>query len=63
MFSESLYNYNKGLYNSISDDEVKKVEDLFQDITSGIDSINGSRLNINLNTEISHEASKLDFIS
>lgn len=60
-FSESLY--NRGFYNSMSDDEVKETEGILKDITSGMDSINGSGLNVNRDTEMSHEAAKLDFIS
>lgn len=61
VFSESLY--NKGFYDSMSDDEVKKMEGLLKSITSGMDSINGSGLNVNRETEMSHEAAKLDLVS
>lgn len=61
VFSESLY--NKGFYDNMSDDEVRKMEDMLKSITSGMDSINGSGLNVNRETEMSHEAAKLDFIS
>ncbi len=61
VFSENLY--NKGFYDDMSDDEVKKMESMLKDITSGMDSINGSRLNADRETGMSHEAAKLDLIS
>lgn len=61
VFSENLY--NRGFYNSMSDAEVQETEGMLKDITSGMDSINGSGLNGNHDTEMSHEAAKLDLIS
>lgn len=61
VFSEDLY--NKGFYDSMSDEEVQRMENMLQRITSGMDSINGSGLNINREMEMSHEAAKLDLVS
>lgn len=61
VFSESLY--NNGFYDSMSDEEVLRMENLLKNITSGMDSINGSGLNVNRETEMSHEAARLDLVS
>lgn len=61
VFSENLY--NRGFYDSISDDEVKKMEGMLKDITWGMDSINRGGLRSSRDTEMSHEAAKLDLIS
>lgn len=61
VFSENLY--NNGFYDNMSDDEVKKMEDMLKSITSGMDSINGNCLSTDPITAMSHEAAKLDFIS
>lgn len=61
VFSERLY--DDVFYDNMSDDEVQKMEGMLKSITSGMDSINGSGLNVNHETEMSHEAAKLDLIS
>ena len=61
VLSENLY--NNGFYDNLSDDEVKSMEGLLRQITSGMDSINGSGLNINPENEMSHEAAKMELAS
>lgn len=61
VLSENLY--NNGFYDKLSDDEVRDMEQMLKDITSGMESINGSGLNRNFSTEMSHEAAKLELIS
>lgn len=61
VLSENLY--NNGFYDNLSDDEVRDMEQMLKDITSGMESINGSRLNRNFSTEMSHEAAKLELVS
>ena len=61
VLSENLY--NNGFYDNLSDDEVRDMEQMLKDITSGMESINGSGLNRNFSTEMSHEAAKLELIS
>ncbi len=61
VFSNNLY--NSGFYDSMSDEEVQKMEGMLQDITSGMNSINLSSLNINKETQMSHEAAKLELTS
>ncbi len=59
VLSENLY--NNGFYDKLSDDEVRDMEQMLKDITSGMESING--LNRNFSTDMSHEAAKLELIS
>ena len=61
VLSENLY--NNGFYDNLSDDEVRDMEQMLKDITSGMESINGSGLNRNFSTEMSHEAAKLELVS
>ena len=61
VLSENLY--NNGFYDKLSDEEVRDTEQMLKDITSGMESINGSGLNRNFSTDMSHEAAKLDLIS
>lgn len=61
VLSENLY--NNGFYSNLSDEEVRDMEEMLKDITSGMESINGSGLNKNYSTEMSHEAAKLELIS
>ncbi len=61
VLSENLY--NNGFYDRMSDDEVYRMESMLKEITSGMDSINGSGLNVNFETEMSHEAAKLELVS
>ena len=61
VLSENLY--NNGFYDKLSDDEVRDMEQMLKDITSGMESINKSSLNRNFSTEMSHEAAKLELIS
>ena len=61
VLSENLY--NNGFYDNLSDDEVQSMEGLLRQITSGMDSINGSGLNINPENEMSHEAAKMELTS
>ncbi len=61
VLSENLY--RNGFYDNLSDDEVRDMEQMLKDITSGMDSINGSGLNRNFSTEMSHEAAKLELFS
>lgn len=61
VLSENLY--NKGFYDNLSDDEVQNMEGLLKQITSGMDSINGSGLNISPGNELSHEAAKMELTS
>lgn len=61
VLSENLY--NNGFYDKLSDGEVRDMEQMLKDITSGMESINGSGLNRNFATEMSHEAAKLELVS
>ena len=61
VLSEKLY--NNGFYDNLSDDEVRDMEQMLKDITSGMESINKSSLNRNFSTEMSHEAAKLELVS
>lgn len=61
VLSENLY--NNGFYDNLSDDEVRDMEQMLKDITSGMESINASGLNRNFSTEMSHEAAKLELVS
>lgn len=61
VLSENLY--NNGFYNNLSDDEVKEMEDMLKNITSGMESLNANSINHNFSTDMSHEAARLEFIS
>lgn len=61
VLSENLY--NNGFYDNLSDDEVRDMEQMLKDITSGMESINKGSLNRNFSTEMSHEAAKLELVS
>ena len=61
VLSENLY--NNGFYDKLSDDEVRDMEQMLKDITSGMESINKCSLNRNFSTEMSHEVAKLELVS
>lgn len=61
VLSEKLY--NNGFYDNLSDDKVHNMEDMLRKITSGMDRINGSGLNVNPEKELSHNASKQELTS
>lgn len=61
VFSESLYKH--GFYDSMSDEEVEKMEGMLKSITSGVDSICGLTDSERSYSALSHEAAKLEFIS
>lgn len=61
VLSENLY--KNGFYDKLSDEEVRDMEQMFKDITSGMESINKTSLNRNFSTEMSHEAAKLELVS
>lgn len=61
VLSENLY--KNGFYDKLSDEEVRDMEQMLKDITSGMESINKTSLNRNFSTEMSHEAAKLELIS
>lgn len=61
VFSESLY--KNGFYDSMSDEEVEKMEDMLRSITSGVESISGLTDSERSYSALSHEAAKLEFIS
>lgn len=61
VLSENLY--NNGFYEELSDEEVRDMEEMLQDITAGMESINGNGFNRNYSTDMSHEAARLELIS
>lgn len=61
VLSENLY--NNGFYNNLSDNEVKEMEDMLKNITSGMESLNTNSIHYNFSTEMSHEAARLELIS
>lgn len=61
VLSENLY--NNGFYNNMTDDEVKDMEGLLQQITKGMDSVNGISLITSEQNELSHEAAKMELKS
>ncbi len=61
VFSESLY--KNGFYDSMSDEEVQKMEGMLKSITYGVDSIRGLTDAERSYSAFSHEAAKLEFIS
>lgn len=60
-FSENLS--RNGFYRGFSEDEVCRVEEMLENITFGMDSLNKVSINRNVMTEISHEAAELELIS
>lgn len=61
VFSESLY--KNGFYDSMSDEEVQKMEGMLKSITYGVDSISGLTDAERSYSAFSHEGAKLEFIS
>ena len=61
VFSENLY--KNGFYDSMSDEEVQKMEGMLKSITYGVDSISGLTDAERSYSAFSHEGAKLEFIS
>lgn len=59
VISEALS--NMGVYDDMSNDEVRQFEHLLKNITAGMDSINGG--NRDFQNELSHDAAQVSFIS
>lgn len=61
VFSEILY--KNGFYDTMSDEEVQKMEGMLKDITSGVDSISGITDTERSDSALSHDAAQLEFLS